>query len=70
MPPNTVARCLSKRMMEFKSIQEAFWDRCLWAREYFVASSDNVRMKLFRSTSAFGKREILQTAAPNVSKYF
>ena len=28
--------------MEYKSLSRAFWDRHMWARGYFVASSGNV----------------------------
>ena len=31
-----------KLMMEFKSLNRAFWGRHIWARGYFVASSGNV----------------------------
>ena len=31
-----------KMMMEYKSLSRAFWGRHIWARGYFVASSDNV----------------------------
>ena len=29
-------------MREFKTLQQQFWGRHLWARGYFVASSGNV----------------------------
>jgi len=31
-----------KMMMEYKSLNRAFWGRHMWARGYFVASSGNV----------------------------
>jgi putative transposase len=31
-----------KLMMEYKSLNRAFWGRHIWARGYFVASSGNV----------------------------
>ena len=31
-----------KMMMEYKSLNRAFWGRHIWARGYFVASSGNV----------------------------